>query len=128
MGYHIRLEAKKSLHTQILFMTTGVLLRMLQISDNHLKDVSHIFVDEVHERDVNTDFLLIVLTKLLAVRKDLKIILMSATLRAEIFTEYFGKRELRDVIEGKYQLVNIPGRAFPVTTYYLEDAIEQIGT
>lgn len=66
-GYHIRLEVKKSARTRILMMTTGVLLRKLQI-EGELVGVSHVFVDEVHERDINTDFLLIVLKQLLARR------------------------------------------------------------
>ena len=117
-GYHIRLEAKKSAKTKILMMTTGVLLRKLQI-EGELHGVSHVFVDEVHERDINTDFLLIVLKDLLRRRPTLKIILMSATLNAELFSKYFS--------EFTSTLISIPGRAFPVTTFFLEDALEQTG-
>jgi HrpA-like RNA helicase len=74
-----------------------------------------VFVDEIHERDLNTDFLLINLRRLLRTRKDLKCVLMSATLNAELFAEYFDK----------CPVMEIPGRAFPVKTYFLEDAIEQ---
>jgi HrpA-like RNA helicase len=74
-----------------------------------------VFVDEIHERDLNTDFLLIILRRLLRTRKDLKCVLMSATLNAELFAEYFDK----------CPVMEIPGRAFPVKTYFLEDAIEQ---
>jgi HrpA-like RNA helicase len=56
-------------------MQTGVLLRRLQC-DGDLEAVSHVFVDEVHERDLNTDFLLIILKKLLKRRPNLKLILM----------------------------------------------------
>jgi HrpA-like RNA helicase len=52
--------------------------------------VSHIFVDEIHERDLNTDFLLIILRELLKKRPELKLILMSATLDATLFSSYFG--------------------------------------
>ena len=54
-----------------------------------LKGVSHIFVDEIHERDINSDFLLIILKRLLPFRPNLKIILMSATLNAAMFAGYF---------------------------------------
>ena len=72
----------------------------------------------MHERDINTDFLLIVLKNLMAVRSDLKVVLMSATLNAELFRDYFKA-------EGCC-LMNIPGRAFPVTTFFLEDALEHV--
>jgi len=75
-GYHIKLESKKSARTRILLMTTGVLLRKLQM-EGDLGGISHIFVDEVHERDINTDFLLIVLKRLMAQRPALKVVLMS---------------------------------------------------
>ena len=88
VGYHIRLEAKKSSKTRILFLTTGILLRMLML-EGSLAHVSHIFVDEVHERDINTDFLLIVLKQLLEKRQDLRVVLMSATLNAQLFANYF---------------------------------------
>ena len=115
-GYHIRLECKKTAKTHILMMTTGVLLRKLQI-EGELVGISHVFVDEVHERDINTDFLLIVLKQLMERRDDLKVVLMSATLNAELFSQYF--------TAFRCTLINIPGRAFPVTTFFLEDALEQ---
>jgi HrpA-like RNA helicase len=113
IGYSIRLEAQKSEETQVMFVTTGILLRRLQ-SDPWLRNVSHIIVDEVHERDLNSDFLLIILKKLLAKRSDLKLILMSATLNAESFTRYFAN----------CPSLEIPGRTFPVKQFFLEDAIE----
>jgi HrpA-like RNA helicase len=76
VGYQIRMEAVRSRHTKLLFCTTGVLLRRLQ-DDNELKSVTHVIVDEVHERQVQTDVLLIALRQLLATsRKDLKVILV----------------------------------------------------
>jgi ATP-dependent RNA helicase DHX36 len=69
-------------------MTTGVLLRMLQMEGN-LEGVSHIFVDEVHERDINTDFLLIILKKLLKQRPDLKVKISIVLHLAILFTFLF---------------------------------------
>ena len=74
VGYQIRLEAKRSRDTKLLFCTTGVLLRRLQ-GDPLIKGVSHIFVDEIHERDINSDFLLIILKRILPFRPSLKVIL-----------------------------------------------------
>jgi len=116
VGYSIRLENKRSSKTRLLLCTTGILLRRLQC-DPDLASVSHVFVDEVHERDLNTDFLLIILKDLLLRRKSLKLVLMSATLNAERFSDYFGG----------CPTVSIPGRAQPVQEYRLEDALEVTG-
>lgn len=115
VGYQIRLESKTSSLTRLLFCTTGILLRRLE-GDPNLTSVSHVIVDEVHERSEESDFLLMILRDLLQVRKDLKVILMSATLNANLFSNYFGK----------VPVIEIPGRTFPVTQYFLEDVIEEI--
>ena len=73
----------------ILFCTTGVLLRRMQ-GDTRLDDFTHVVLDEVHERDVKSDFLMMLLRDLIQIRGDLRIILMSATLNARLFSEYFG--------------------------------------
>ena len=65
-----------------------------------MANVSHVFVDEVHERDLNTDFLLIILKDLLKRRPSLKLVLMSATLNADTFSQWFGG----------CPIVSIPGR------------------
>jgi hypothetical protein len=72
----------------IEFVTTGILLRRL-INDPTLEGVSHVMIDEVHERDIDTDYLLILLRDLLIVRPELRVVLMSATLDADSFQEYF---------------------------------------
>jgi len=71
-------------------------------------------VDEVHERSIDSDFLLIVLKSLMEQRPDLKIVLMSATLESEKISEYFGG----------CPVLKVPGRTFPVKVGYLEDAVE----
>ncbi|KAF3923404.1 hypothetical protein ABW21_db0206027 [Orbilia brochopaga] len=76
VGYAIRGESKIGPNTKITFMTTGVLLRRLHDGDG-LSDVSHVFIDEVHERSLDSDFLLVLMKRLLAKRKDLKLVLMS---------------------------------------------------
>lgn len=91
-------------------------MRMLEAS-NDLKDITHIVLDEVHERTIDSDFLLIVLRKLLVRRPDLKVILMSATVDADRFSQYLGGAPV----------LNVPGRTFPVTVKYLEDAVELTG-
>lgn len=113
VGYSIRLENKISSSTRLTFCTTGILLRRLE-SDPNISSVSHIIVDEVHERSEESDFLLLILKDLLAIRRDLKVVLMSATMNANIFCDYFG-----DV-----PIFEIPGRTFPVEQLFLEDILE----
>ena len=121
VGYSIRLESRQSRDTRLLFCTTGILLRRLQ-SDPDLEGVSHVIVDEVHERDLLSDFLLVILRRLAARRDDFRLVAMSATVNAELFQSYFEK-----VVPGSCGCVEIPGRTFPVAEYRLEDAIEATG-
>ncbi|KAM6507220.1 hypothetical protein FSOLCH5_012453 [Fusarium solani] len=116
VGYSIRLEAKASKETRLVYATTGIVMRMLEGS-NDLQEVTHLVLDEVHERSIDSDFLLIVLKKLLKRRKDLKVVLMSATVDAERFSAY---------LDGA-PVLNVPGRTFPVQVRYLEDAVELTG-
>ena len=116
MGYAIRLESNTTKETRLVYATTGIVMRMLEGSTN-LKDITHIVLDEVHERTIDSDFLLIVLKKLLLRRPDLKVVLMSATVDAERFSKY---------LDGA-PVLNVPGRTFPVQVKYLEDAVELTG-
>ncbi|KAL7302548.1 hypothetical protein TKK_0005184 [Trichogramma kaykai] len=113
IGYQIRLENKMSKNTRLTFCTTGILLQRLS-GDPQLKSVTHIIVDEVHERSAESDFLLMLLKKLLVKKPNLKIILMSATLKSDVFSSYFGQ----------VPIINIPGRTFPVQQIFLEDILE----
>ncbi|KAL8152378.1 hypothetical protein V2J09_010138 [Rumex salicifolius] len=114
VGYQIRLESKRSTETRLLFCTTGVLLRQL-VQDPYLSGVSHLLVDEIHERGMNEDFLLIILKDLLPRRPDLRLILMSATINADMFSQYFGNAPT----------MHIPGFTYPVAELFLEDVLEK---
>ena len=120
VGYQIRLERRTSSNTRLLYCTNGILLRRLQV-DPSLIGVSHIVLDEVHERNIESDFLLIVLRDLLKIRTDLRIVLMSATLNADTFATYFNNSvsTMNNVPK-----VHIPGFTFPVEDHFLEDALE----
>uniref|UniRef100_A0A8D3BDI7 Putative ATP-dependent RNA helicase DHX57 n=1 Tax=Scophthalmus maximus TaxID=52904 RepID=A0A8D3BDI7_SCOMX len=116
VGYQIRLETVRTSATRLLYCTTGVLLRRLE-GEADLKGITHVIVDEVHERTEESDFLMLVLKDLIVQRPDLKIILMSATLNANLFSEYFYN----------CPSIHIPGRTFPVDQFFLEDAITKTG-
>lgn len=116
VGYQIRLENKISSSTRLTFCTTGILLRRLY-SDPLLETVTHLIIDEVHERSEESDFLLMILKEVLQKRPQLKVILMSATLNSKLFSEYFNGAPV----------LTIQGRTFPVQQVFLEDIIERTG-
>ncbi|PGH33280.1 hypothetical protein GX50_03891 [[Emmonsia] crescens] len=113
VGYAIRLESKISNSTRLIFATTGVVVRMLE-RPKDFQDITHLVLDEVHERTIDSDFLLIILRRLMQERPDLKLVLMSATVDSARFSKYLHGAPVLD----------IPGRTFPVEVKYLEDAIE----
>jgi len=116
VGYAIRLESQTSAQTRLVYATTGVVLRMLENADG-LGDITHLVIDEVHERSIDTDFLLIILRSLLVRKPSLKVILMSATVDAQKFSAY---------LDGA-PIIDVPGRTFPVRAMFLEDAVEVTG-
>ena len=126
-GYIIRGENKTSDETRISFVTTGVMLRMIQsifgkekeAQDSFFKNLGYIFIDEVHERSIDGDFLLIILKKMIKNFPNLKIILMSATIDKSIFTGYFGQITKHEIAH-----VHIEGRTFPIDDFYLNDVLD----
>ncbi|XP_049880969.1 ATP-dependent RNA helicase DHX30-like isoform X2 [Pectinophora gossypiella] len=112
IGYQVRLQSKlpRPPAGSVLYCTSGVLLRRLQ-SNPGLEGCTHVFIDEAHERDVNTDITLLLLRKALDINANLKIVVMSATLDTEVFTRYFDS----------CPVIEVPGRTFPVEVSYLDD-------
>lgn len=112
VGYQVRFEEKLSRETRIKFMTDGILLAETQ-GDPGLRQYEVIILDEAHERSLNIDFLLGWLKRLLDKRKDLKVVISSATLDAGSFASFFA-------IGGKpAPVIEAPGRMFPVTEFFL---------
>uniref|UniRef100_A0A674PD13 RNA helicase n=1 Tax=Takifugu rubripes TaxID=31033 RepID=A0A674PD13_TAKRU len=117
VGYHIRLESRVSPKTVLTFCTSGVFLRTLMAGDASLTTVTHVIVDEVHERDGLTDFLLTKLRDVLPKFPSLKLILCSAALDTELFRQYFGS----------CPVINLKGRLFDVKEFFLEDILKLTG-
>ncbi|KAA1127532.1 hypothetical protein PGTUg99_037513 [Puccinia graminis f. sp. tritici] len=116
VGYVIRGEKRSGRHTRLLFATSGVLLRRLATSDPDLLGISHLFVDEVHERSMEGDLLLLELRDILKRNTKIKIVLMSATANQDLFVKYFGTATR----------INIPGMTYPVKDFYLEDYLKRL--
>lgn len=115
VGYQIRLETKASEKTRLMFCTIGTLLQRLE-GDPWLEDVTHVIVDEVHERSEEINFLLMILKDALKARKDLRVLLMSATVNADLFSSYFRGAPV----------LEIPGRTVPVQQVFLEEILEHV--
>lgn len=110
VGYSMRFEDCTTPETVIKYMTEGMLLREY-LADNTLSKYSALMLDEAHERTINTDVLFGLLKDLVRKRKDLKIIVTSATLDAEKFSRYFFD----------CPIFTIPGRTFPVEILYTKE-------
>ena len=112
VGYSVRFREKMSKNTKIKFVTDGMLVRECIISKN-LEKYKYIILDEVHERSIHTDILMMICKDLIfnQKNKDLKLIIMSATLNPEKYMNYFNTKSL----------LKIQGRKFPIKVYNIED-------
>ncbi|GIY91686.1 ATP-dependent RNA helicase DHX30 [Caerostris extrusa] len=116
VGHHVRLNKKlPKQNGAILYCSTGMLLRKL-CSNPNLLGISHVIVDEVHERNIQIDFLLILLKRLLESNKNIKILIMSASFNTSVFSQYFNN----------CPTLHVPGIIYPVKEYYLEDLHKDI--
>jgi len=118
VGVKIRFTDKTSRGTQIKIMTDGMLLTEIQ-GDSDLREYSVIIIDEAHERSLNIDFLLGYLKGLLKRRKELKVIITSATIDTEAFSKAFDNAPILEV----------SGRLYPVETIYapIDEILEDTG-
>jgi ATP-dependent helicase HrpB len=103
VGYQVRLDSKFNKNTRLLFMTDAVLLRRL-IDDPELLDFDLIVIDEFHERNLNQDVLLGVVKELQQLGRNLKVLVMSATLDLTQIKNYLEESVV----------VDVPGRVFPL--------------
>ncbi|KAE8219511.1 hypothetical protein CF319_g6811 [Tilletia indica] len=126
----------------ITFCTTGFFLRRLQNSlgdgaevHTWLDIITHVVLDEVHERDVETDLLLVVIRHVLAERKkmgkpELKLVLMSATIDPALLQNYFAESQPvgpgDSIVKRLTPVVDIPGRSFPVQKHFLEETVPRL--
>ncbi len=108
IGYKVRFSDNTQPHQYIKIMTDGILLTETQ-SDRWLEQYDCLIIDEAHERSLNIDFLLGYLRNLSSKRKDLKIIVTSATIDVERFSKFFHDAPI----------IEVSGRSYPVEVQYL---------
>lgn len=113
VGYCIRFEDCTSDKTKIKYMTDGILLREL-LKDPELDHYSVVIMDEAHERSLHTDLLMGLLRKVLGTRRDLRLIITSATMNSDKFSAFFGS----------VPVYRIPGRTFPVQVVFTKNPCE----
>lgn len=125
VGYQVRFDAQLPCDPYgITYCTTGILLEKLKHEPDEVFDTtSHLLIDEVHERDLNIDFLMIILKQAMKRRHAEgklvpKVVLMSATLDTELFARYFGQPDEDGMIQPCPSL-SVPGRTFPVKEKFL---------
>lgn len=135
VGYTVRFDSKLPRpNGSITFCTTGIFLKRMHSSLGAsanatsvaaMDQVTHIVVDEVHERDIDTDLSLVVLKRLLADRKargiPLKVILMSATIDPTLFQNYFRTEQGVPA-----PVAEVPGRTFPVKRHWLDEILPEL--
>ncbi len=107
VGYKMRFEDRTDLDTRIKIMTDGILLQEIK-ADYSLSQYGVIMVDEAHERSLNIDFILGLLKRILEERPGFKVVVSSATINAEVFSEYFDE----------CPIVNIETPMYPVRINY----------
>ncbi|GAB6391219.1 MAG: ATP-dependent RNA helicase HrpA [Treponematales bacterium] len=112
VGYKMRFEDKTGPSTKIKIMTDGILLQEMKL-DPWLSKYDCLIVDEAHERSLNIDFILGLLKRVLEMRKEFKVVISSATINAQVFSEYFGG----------CPVVKIDAETYPVTLIYDPPAV-----
>lgn len=118
VGYTVRFDdCSHADNTRIKYLTDGMLVRETMFDPLLLK-YSVIMLDEAHERSLYTDILLGLLKKILRKRKDLRVIVSSATLDAENYFDFFDEKGK----ENYASIISIPGRCFPIEVFYLQEA------
>ena len=148
VAYQIRFENKASDSTELLYCTTGILLRFL-VGNPKLEGVSCVIIDEVHERSVHNDFVLLILKDLVLERKEtdepLKLVLMSATIDASNFITYFdsdssiksaricdddfpgGSTKISNDSPYSVSFLELEGKTnYPIEEYFIEDICQEI--
>ncbi|CAK9015514.1 unnamed protein product, partial [Durusdinium trenchii] len=119
VGYRVAMDGQVSTSTRLSFVTTGWLLMYLAHRPEALRHYTHIVLDEIHERDLDMDLLCLLLKRSLQKNPALRLVLMSATVDATQFLDYFGGPG----VNIERQPIVVGSRRFPTYPYYLDDLV-----
>lgn len=120
VGYQVGMKQEISSDTRLTYCTTEILLQQL-IHRKNMFDYTHVILDEIHERDQEMDFLLLVVKKLLHTNSSMvKVVLMSATIDVKRFAEYFSTRVRNISMTAPIVEISDTG-CFKINTYYLDE-------
>ena len=115
MGHGIK-EHETS-KTRAWFVTTGYVVRLLANHPSWFNSHTHLIIDEVHERSIDTDILCLLCRRLLQSHPTIRLVLMSATMAAELYSQYFGTPE---------PPIHVGARRFPIKEFFVEDLSSQL--
>ena len=118
VGYYYMGDNKTQKNTKLIFTTPGSLKSKLTGDDPYLSEYSCVLIDEIHERSVQTDQLLLMMKGILEKRPEFRLILMSATVPMEVFKDYFTKNT-----NFTYNEISIEGKTFDVEIIYEKNPI-----
>ena len=118
VGFAVAGEKKRGADTAIIYCTTGYLLQMLIHDPFRIEEYTHIILDEIHERNIDADFAMLVVRKLVSDMPRVKVVLMSATMQVDLIVRYFQE------VFGRLE-VSVPyfvgSKLFPVETFFLDE-------
>ena len=120
VGYFYMGKNNTSKNTKLIFTTPGSLKSKITGSDPYLSEYGCVIIDEIHERSVQTDQLLLLIKEVLKERPDFRLILMSATIDLTIFKEYFTVKS-----NFTYNEIDIPGTSFDVKLYFEKKPLKE---
>ena len=116
LGFGERDESRK---TRLWFCSTGYLVRLVAAHPQALKTHTHIIVDEVHERSVDTEILCLLLRRLVQEHPSIRVVLMSATVCVDLYASYFG-------VDPRTSSLHVGARRFPVAEFYADDVVDSL--
>ncbi|XP_015608693.1 probable ATP-dependent RNA helicase DHX35 [Cephus cinctus] len=122
VGYTIRFDDCTGSMTKIKYMTEGILLREM-MGDPLLTNYCVIILDEVHERTLLTDIIMGLLKKVLRKRRNMRVVVSSATVDAEQLRDFFNTNTTKDSSKDTATILTIEGRTFPVDVFYVREPV-----
>ena len=120
VGFAVAGEKRKGTDTSIVYCTTGYLLQMLIHDPFKIEEYTHIILDEIHERNIDADFAMLVVRKLVSDMPHVKVVLMSATMQVDLIVRYFQEVFGKEDVSMPYF---VGAKLFPVETFFVDELV-----